>query len=90
MNPDCAVDLTDREANCILQAADIVTLARTGVEIDYRGDIIDAHAGNADAFASSSPRSCAELWLSECRGRTAWRLLSVRQKFNATAAAGYP
>ena len=43
VNPDCAVDLTDREANCILQAADIVTLARTGVEIDYRGDIIDAH-----------------------------------------------
>ena len=43
MNPDCAVDLTDGEANCILQAADIVTLARTGVEIDYRGDIIDAH-----------------------------------------------
>ena len=29
--------------NCILQAANIVTLARTGVEIDYRGDIIDAH-----------------------------------------------
>jgi hypothetical protein len=28
----------------ILQAADIVTLARTGVEIDYRGDVIDAHA----------------------------------------------
>jgi hypothetical protein len=43
VNPDCAVDLTDEEANCILQAADIVTLARTGVEIDYRGDIIDSH-----------------------------------------------
>src|SRR5262249_46514278 len=25
-------------------AADIVTLARTGVETDYRGDVIDAHA----------------------------------------------
>jgi hypothetical protein len=30
--------------NRIVRAADIVTLARTGVEIDYRGDIIDAHA----------------------------------------------
>lgn len=36
--------LTDEEVEHILQAADIVTLARTGVEIDYRGDIIDAHA----------------------------------------------
>ena len=27
----------------IAKAADIVTLARTGVEIDYRGDVIDAH-----------------------------------------------
>jgi hypothetical protein len=27
-----------------VHAADLVTLARTGVETDYRGDIIDAHA----------------------------------------------
>ena len=40
---DCAYELTQDEMNCILQAANIVTLARTGVEIDYRGDIIDAH-----------------------------------------------
>ena len=26
------------------EAADLVTLARTGVEYDYRGDVIDAHA----------------------------------------------
>jgi DNA-binding transcriptional ArsR family regulator len=28
----------------VLRAADLVTLARTGVEYDYRGDVIDAHA----------------------------------------------
>ena len=28
----------------LLAAADLVTLARTGVEYDYRGDVIDAHA----------------------------------------------
>jgi hypothetical protein len=37
-------DLTNEETTRILQAADITTLARTGVETDYRGDIIDAHA----------------------------------------------
>jgi hypothetical protein len=36
--------LTDDEEERILHAADIVTLARTGVETDYRGDVIDAHA----------------------------------------------
>jgi hypothetical protein len=36
------LDETDRDT--ILQAADLVTLARTGVELDYRGDVIDAHA----------------------------------------------
>src|SRR5262249_53612518 len=30
--------------NALLQAADLVTLARTGVELDYRGDVVDAHA----------------------------------------------
>ncbi len=44
VKPDCPCDLTDDERGRILQAADIVTLARTGVETDYRGDIIDAHA----------------------------------------------
>jgi hypothetical protein len=36
--------LTDMEIDLILAAADLVTLARTGVEYDYRGDVIDAHA----------------------------------------------
>lgn len=39
-----AFTLTDRELNTILCAANLTTLARTGVETDYRGDIIDAHA----------------------------------------------
>ena len=32
------------ETERLLAAADLVTLARTGVEYDYRGDVIDAHA----------------------------------------------
>ncbi|MGI8536803.1 MAG: toprim domain-containing protein [Mycobacteriales bacterium] len=32
------------ETEVLLSAADLVTLARTGVEYDYRGDVIDAHA----------------------------------------------
>lgn len=44
VNPDEAYALIDRELNSIVRAADLVTLARTGVETDYRGDIIDAHA----------------------------------------------
>jgi DNA-binding transcriptional ArsR family regulator len=38
------LQLCDDEVDDILNAADIITLARTGVETDYRGDIIDAHA----------------------------------------------
>ena len=37
-------DLTDGETDRLLAAADLVTLARTGVDYDYRGDVIDAHA----------------------------------------------
>jgi hypothetical protein len=42
---DCgqAVDLTDEETERLLEAADVVTMARTGVDYDYRGDVIDAH-----------------------------------------------
>lgn len=39
-----AVDLDDEERERLLAAADLVTRARTGVEYDYRGDVIDAHA----------------------------------------------
>jgi hypothetical protein len=36
--------LTDGETDLLLALADVVTLARTAVERDYRGDVIDAHA----------------------------------------------
>jgi hypothetical protein len=36
--------LTKDDETAILNAADLVTRARTGVELDYRGDVIDAHA----------------------------------------------
>lgn len=39
-----AVDLAEDETDTLLAAADVVTLARTGVDYDYRGDVIDAHA----------------------------------------------
>jgi hypothetical protein len=35
--------LTEDEEHKLLQAADIVTLARTAVECDYPGNVIDAH-----------------------------------------------
>ncbi|WP_185994854.1 ArsR family transcriptional regulator [Nocardioides campestrisoli] len=43
---DTTVDLapTSEEATLILALANVVTLARTGVEHDYRGDVVDAHA----------------------------------------------
>jgi hypothetical protein len=36
--------LTEEETDLVLAAADLVTLARTGVEYDHRGDVSDAHA----------------------------------------------
>jgi hypothetical protein len=43
--PQCeAITVSDAERERILAAADVVTLARTGVDYDYRGDVIDAHA----------------------------------------------
>lgn len=41
--PDRA-ELQDDDMDALLQVADLVTLARTAVERDYRGDVIDAHA----------------------------------------------
>jgi hypothetical protein len=36
--------LSTRETDRLLAAADLTTLCRTGVDYDYRGDVIDAHA----------------------------------------------
>lgn len=41
------VTLTRDEREHVLAAANIVTLTRTGVEHDYRGDVVDAHAPEA-------------------------------------------
>jgi hypothetical protein len=38
------IPVTKDESQRILKAADIVTMARTAVERDYQGEIIDAHA----------------------------------------------
>jgi hypothetical protein len=38
------VQVTAYETDTLLAAADVVTLARTAVERDYRGDVVDAHA----------------------------------------------
>ena len=44
VNPEAAITVTAQETDVLLAAADVVTLARTGVEYDYRGDVIDSHA----------------------------------------------
>ncbi len=38
------ITITSDEVEILLAAADLVTLARTAVEFDYRGDVIDSHA----------------------------------------------
>lgn len=38
------IQVTEAETGSLLAAADLVTLARTGVEYDYRGDVTDSHA----------------------------------------------
>lgn len=38
------VGITKEETDILLEAADVVTMGRTAVERDYRGDVIDAHA----------------------------------------------
>lgn len=43
MNPD-PITLTDEEEEILLAAADLVTRARTGVEYDFKGEVIDVHA----------------------------------------------
>ena len=43
INFGTAYTLTDDDETRIVRAAELVTLARTGVEVDYRGDVIDAH-----------------------------------------------
>lgn len=44
VNPQAALRLREDEMEAIGRAADVVTLCRTGVDYDYRGAVIDAHA----------------------------------------------
>jgi hypothetical protein len=44
VNRNANLSPTDAETTTILALADIVTRSRTGVEHDYRGEVIDAHA----------------------------------------------
>ncbi len=44
VDPRDAITVTEEETDVLLAAADIVTLARTAVVRDNRGDVIDAHA----------------------------------------------
>ena len=43
LDPSLA-EFRDNDMDTLLQVADLVTMARTAVERDYRGDVIDAHA----------------------------------------------
>jgi 5S rRNA maturation endonuclease (ribonuclease M5) len=38
------ITITGDETEVLIDAADLVTMARTGVEYDYKGNVIDAHA----------------------------------------------
>lgn len=44
VDPAAGIEPTDAETDILLAAADLTTLARTGVEFDNRGEVIDAHA----------------------------------------------
>lgn len=43
VDDESPIALTEAETDRLLAAADVVTLCRTGVDYDYRGDVIDAH-----------------------------------------------
>ncbi len=44
VDPDLEINLTEDETGRILRAANLVTLARTAVEYDHRGEVTEAHA----------------------------------------------
>jgi hypothetical protein len=43
VKPEEVYALDEEDLNILVKAANLVTLARTGVELDYRGNVIDAH-----------------------------------------------
>lgn len=42
--PGQRIEITEAESDRLLAASDVTTRARTGVDFDYRGDVIDSHA----------------------------------------------
>jgi hypothetical protein len=52
VDPDTPADIDGSER--ILVAANLVTLVRTAVEFDYRGDVVDAHAPEAPTRSPNS------------------------------------
>jgi hypothetical protein len=43
VKPDKTYAFDDEDLSILVNAANLVTLARTGVELDYRGNVVDAH-----------------------------------------------
>ena len=75
----------------MLAAADLVTLARTGVEFDYRGNVIDAHAPEMPTrFAKQLTqiiRGAVAIGMDRDRGAAAGDPL--RPRLDASAPAGH-
>ena len=76
---DLAVrDLTDAEKAQLVKLANIVTWARTGVERDYRGEVVDAHAREMPTrFAKQLGQAYAGRCLSACPPKPPCSLRSV-------------
>ena len=89
MNPE-PITLTDDETDVLLAAADLVTRARTGVEYDYRGNVIDAHAPECQHPVRQAARPDRARGGRDRHGpqRRAAAGDPVRPRLHAAAAAG--
>ena len=85
------IPTTDEENSLLLKAADLVTMARTAVDRDYRGDVSVAHA-------PEMPTRFAKQLAQMLRGAVAVGMTRessdgtshpMRKGFDPTAAAGY-
>jgi len=70
--------LTGDEEQTLLEAANLVTLARTGVDYDYRGDVIDAHLPEMPTRFLKQLTQILRGGLSLCMGRAEVLTLAVR------------
>lgn len=78
VDPESPPQLTDAEKQRILAAADLVTLARTAVDHDYRGDVIDAHAPEAPTRFAKQLGQVARGAMAIGLGRDAALRLAIR------------